>query len=726
MAAWMKWSQRLCYLMSQGVHRCDVAILYPVAPSQAGLEGGTAVKTAFGLGDHLFNSGLDFDFMDEESLARARVEGKELRVAGESYRVLVLPAMKAVHYSTLLKAAEFKRVGGVVIALGALPEASDRAGRDDPQLAALVAEAFPAPLASAEQVSALVGEAFPRDFSGPGRVNHRRVGPRDVYLVCGAPKGAECSFRAVGKVELWDPWDGSVKPLPVLEQTPERTRLRMPLDAEEAQLLVFSPGKPAPATEPTPPNITNLDGEWEFELKPVLDNRWGDFRWPPASTLIGAEARQFRYADETAPNPGWEKASLDDSGWQTTTASFGPKFWQLGPLPEAADSKELEARLAAWEQVDPAVPVELGGRKLLWQPLSFSWRWGVEGDPGHQGYHGLKEQVSDDFIALGKLKFTATSSTYEKEPGGSRYYLWTSALSPANARARVLVGGNPPAALWLNHARLSPAGGAVEVHAGSNPLLLRYDRVGRGHVVLAAGTNDIPPAKPGALAMRWHNRPEILPYDTRSQSAEPAGWYRFNAPPGLRAMTVAAQRKMRAWANGEELTVAGSEAPGQWRITLPKPPITSVPVALRLEQPRGDYAGAALPEPIALECEHGQLAPGDWSRIDGLTSYSGGAWYRRNINLSADEAAGEVILDLGKVVASAEVRVNGQPAGIRVAGPWRFDLTGRIKPGQNRLEVLVYNTLANHYTTIPTRYRGSTTSGLLGPVRIETRSLPAH
>jgi hypothetical protein len=334
--------------------------------------------------------------------------------------------------------------------------------------------------------------------------------------------------------------------------------------------------------------------------------------------------------------------------------------------------------------------------------------------------------VSDDFIALGKLKFTATSSTYEKEPGGSRYYLWTSALSPANARARVLVGGNPPAALWLNHAELSPAGGAVEVHAGSNPLLLRYDRVGRGHVVLAAGTNDIPPAKPGALAMRWHNRPEILPYDTRSQSAEPAGWYRFNAPPGLRAMTVTAQRKMRAWANGEELNVAGGEAPGQWRITLPKPPITSVPVALRLEQPRGDYAGAALPEPIALECEHGQLAPGDWSRIDGLTSYSGGAWYRRNITLSADEAAGEVILDLGKVVASAEVRVNGQPAGIRVAGPWRFDLTGRIKPGQNRLEVLVYNTLANHYTTIPTRYRGSTTSGLLGPVRIETRSLPAH
>jgi hypothetical protein len=34
--------------------------------------------------------------------------------------------------------------------------------------------------------------------------------------------------------------------------------------------------------------------------------------------------------------------------------------------------------------------------------------------------------------------------------------------------------------------------------------------------------------------------------------------------------------------------------------------------------------------------------------------------------------------------------------------------------------VLVFNTLANHYVTIPTRYRGELTSGLLGPVTINT------
>jgi len=43
--------------------------------------------------------------------------------------------------------------------------------------------------------------------------------------------------------------------------------------------------------------------------------------------------------------------------------------------------------------------------------------------------------------------------------------------------------------------------------------------------------------------------------------------------------------------------------------------------------------------------------------------------------------------------------------------------------GENRIEILVYNTLANHYLTIPTRYRGSLRSGLIGPVRLEMQPL---
>jgi hypothetical protein len=73
------------------------------------------------------------------------------------------------------------------------------------------------------------------------------------------------------------------------------------------------------------------------------------------------------------------------------------------------------------------------------------------------------------------------------------------------------------------------------------------------------------------------------------------------------------------------------------------------------------------------------------------------------------------------VVATAEVHVNGSRIGVRVAPPWRLNVTGLMKPGNNRLEVLVYSTLANHYQTIPSRYRGKPEAGLFGPVRLLSR-----
>ena len=95
--------------------------------------------------------------------------------------------------------------------------------------------------------------------------------------------------------------------------------------------------------------------------------------------------------------------------------------------------------------------------------------------------------------------------------------------------------------------------------------------------------------------------------------------------------------------------------------------------------------------------------------------------YSTVATLTEDQAKGKVLLDLGQVVATAEVHVNGEKVGVRVAPPWRLDVSGHLKPGENKLEVVVYNTLANHYQTIPSRYRGLPLSGLIGPVRLLSR-----
>ena len=682
MDVFLRMAERLSYLLSQGVHRADVAIVYPVAPMEAGLGGKESVDTAFDLGRKLYGEGVDFDFIDFESLARAQVVDRELRVAGERYRILILPAMRALRWSTLEKAVEFQSKGGAVVLADALPEASDRAGRSDPQLDALVRQLASSALRA---VSAIPDPDFTcNSFSGSPYVLHRSIGAREVYFVYGVAKGTVCTFRATGTVELWDPWTGRTSPLSARSQTARNTTVRMPLGSSEAQIIVFSPGR-ATVEESRTSSASGVPvtGPWEFELKPALDNRWGDFRLPATTALIGAEARRFRYKEAAGGDDEFQSPNLDDSSWPAVTSSYGPAF----RLPNG-------------------------------RTYDFSWRFGVENDPGHQGYHGLKGEITDDFIALGSPKFTSTSTTYQPEPGVESYHLASSVYAPRALEARVLWGGMRPGSVLLNGEAIDLTSSTVRLHQGANSLELHYSQPGRAHLVFVDASAPAGWKQTAPLAMRWFAMPGLLPFDARAGEAKPAGWYRFLSPPGLRSMTITARGTVRVWAGGQAMTLQ-STGRGVYRATVAKVSPRPVVVSLRIEQERGFYGGAALPEPIALDCAPGSIDPGDWSRIDGLASYSGGAWYRKTIRIDRSTAGQRIWLDLGNVASTAEVRVNGKPAGTRVAPPWRFDITGLVAAGDTRVEVLVYNTLANHYVTIPTRYRGDLASGLLGPVTLE-------
>jgi len=119
-----------------------------------------------------------------------------------------------------------------------------------------------------------------------------------------------------------------------------------------------------------------------------------------------------------------------------------------------------------------------------------------------------------------------------------------------------------------------------------------------------------------------------------------------------------------------------------------------------------------------MTCGEGLIALGDWSAQEGLYCYSGGVKYKKTFNLTKEQIQNRILLNMGTVVSSAEVIVNGQPAGVKVAPSWEMDISEWVHPGDNQLEIIVMNTLANHYTSIPTRYRGSLESGLIGPVTI--------
>lgn len=270
-------SERLSYLLSQSYHCADVAMLYPVEPVVVG-NGRASVDCAFKLGEELYHQGIDFDFMDYESLARAEIKGSELQVAGESFRVLIVPEMETMRSTSIEKAVAFQKAGGTVIWVNRLPNATEQ-GEADETMLRLVAEQIVTP---ASLVLSEVNQATKRDFAivegniDEPNVMHRKVGHRDFYAVYHVDKGAKCYFKSLGGAELWNPWTGEVQPLSVCQTDEEGSYIRMPLEKIEMQLIVFDPNKPAKIEDvhPVVPTTTYpISGKWETELIPVGTTR---------------------------------------------------------------------------------------------------------------------------------------------------------------------------------------------------------------------------------------------------------------------------------------------------------------------------------------------------------------------------------------------------------------------------------------------------------------------
>jgi hypothetical protein len=90
----------------------------------------------------------------------------------------------------------------------------------------------------------------------------------------------------------------------------------------------------------------------------------------------------------------------------------------------------------------------------------------------------------------------------------------------------------------------------------------------------------------------------------------------------------------------------------------------------------------------------------DWSKhsVEGIKYFSGTATYIKEVEVPADFFSGserKIVLDLGKVKEIAEVKLNDMNLGILWKPPYSVDVTEKLKPGKNKLEVQVTNLWVN-------------------------------
>jgi hypothetical protein len=208
----------------------------------------------------------------------------------------------------------------------------------------------------------------------------------------------------------------------------------------------------------------------------------------------------------------------------------------------------------------------------------------------------------------------------------------------------------------------------------------------------------------------FNEMPTIV-YDVKPENAKRIGWVRFEAPPGLKGMTIK-NKDARAWVNGTEVPVKNG------KIELNKAPVKVSQVAIRINMEKGKYAGAVFEEPVKLWLEGGIIKSGLWKDY-ALPTYSGIVVYKQKFQLNETEIQKEISLDLGEVLVASEVFVNGKSAGVKVAKPFKFNISNLVKQGENEIEVRVANTLAPHYS-LPRRAMnlGPVESGLIGPVHL--------
>ncbi|WP_406312254.1 hypothetical protein OHA77_27040 [Streptosporangium sp. NBC_01639] len=461
------------------------------------------------------------------------------------------------------------------------------------------------------------------------------------------------------------------------------------------------------------------------------------------------------------------------------------EFLDFGPVPEGRPvwfrtSVTVPGTPEAWLVVGAAAAkeVRVDGTEL---PLDDSGYLAVGLVPLTPGEHLLEVRLvpDEDLTLRAHVSLTADPETACRPEWITGPVLETVVEAGDGVEGVLQVASTAPCLVLVNGAEAGRQGGFDPYVEADIPRVRRYDvshlmrpgpntlRVESDGAVLADG---LAVSGPGwtsgpAVRRRQHGDPAALHLRPRPHPLPGAGWidsratalpatfavpgaaegverFAVDVPPGATLMDVDAHGPVRVLVDGVETGLPAVLDGSARRAELL---VTTRP---------GFQGGAALAGPVRFACGPGRITLGDWESR-GLAGYSGGVRYRTVVRLPASAAPTEpgasesavstgpdisrpvastepgasgpaeerrrAELDLGRVRGTAEVTVNGRPAGVRVCWPYTFDLC--LDEGENTVEVLVLGTLAPYLDTVsPTHFvfPGQRVTGLFGPVVLRT------
>ena len=720
---WLLKYKRLSAMLTTGVHVCDAAVFYPVSSFDYGEDADRCRARTFETAEFLFNRGVDFDFIDRESILNAEIDEGRMKIAGGGYQMLLLAAVDCVRFDMMEKLEAFAKAGGSVVFYELAPYESDLPPEDRQKLPDTVEAILSAPggavINSHAELLQFVNSHVRRrflpdtdDLSEKLCCTARETEGQKLFFLRYCAKDSVCRFEAGGQPFLLDPYTGKVNRLLGTVYTEGFTFVKLPLEADENTVIVFTDDfvpfdgeiNTAGFETALPRKVIPLEGDWDFSLRPTLDNRWGDF-YLPAGGFIGAEARFFRCAGDgedlkdKAPLPYCHSLSIAKIDVDSETGnvfSIARACAEGGRLPDLPFASPLLHDRYGYVH-----------KERNTEPALYD-----------EGYHGLKGRVHDyNMIFDGDCVF------------------FTDVYCAAPTHAWLYLTGVTPDVLFVNGKKIAQAdallllpAGRVRLAAGfvyddaKTPDYVNRAKLKRAGVYLTTEKFFEKPERP--LTVTAFANPLFLPF--MPPAADDVYYdYAFFAVPGTYGFEGNFFGELQeAQINGEpmEIEALGDGNFGGRRFRAVGPKCEGVPeITFTLETDPGAAFTGAIPEPVSILHENGRLPLCDVSKTGALINYSGKMAYRKTVTLGKRDEDSRVLLSLGQVFVTASVQVNGKNVGILTYPPFVCDITDAVTDGENEIEITVSNTLCNHYSTAPSAYSNfpeDAASGLVGPVEI--------
>jgi hypothetical protein len=204
----------------------------------------------------LLQAQIDFDVVDEESLAVARVEGDTLVVGWRHYDALVLPPMDTVHVQTMKTLTAFAAAKGTVLASALLPNYAAEGSGDDERIREMVRAMREAGALGGSTPGALPLHELLRSRCLPDC----EIDPGAPSLLCTTilrPEGPAYflnnvssldyegwfTFCTGGTAKVWDPEDGSERQIALERTSDDRWRVRVRLRPFGALAVILARGE---------------------------------------------------------------------------------------------------------------------------------------------------------------------------------------------------------------------------------------------------------------------------------------------------------------------------------------------------------------------------------------------------------------------------------------------------------------------------------------------------